>query len=248
TLLEEQVRQTEAKLLQARERYDSYRNQHKVAGNLINNMDLVLFRLKNTRQQTDDTSARLSEAEARLRQKEQDFETQPSTLPRGDATASTGQLAMQLKADLFRQDQEIAILRKRYTETNPVLNQKLLDRKTTEDLLNEKMAEEAKLPITNPNIAVNEHEIALLRQQVKGYQAQLADLGKTKVDSEAELNRYKGVDSGLTSLANDIAEKNEERSNLAGRLNGARIAQDIAAREAPLAIMDPVTDEFNPPI
>src|SRR5262249_23974308 len=152
------------------------RNQHKIAGNLINNMDLALGRLKTTQQKRDEVSAQLSAVDARLQQKQQDLAALPPTLEQGEAAAANSVLATQIKGDILRQDQEITLLRQRYNEDNPILKQKLRARSATEQMLQDTLASEAKTPIANPSVTITQQELDQLRQQVKGYQAQLAKL------------------------------------------------------------------------
>lgn len=247
-LLEEQLRDTDAKLARSREEYEAYRAKHGVITNLNEQLSPALYRLQAARQKREDASEALADARARLAARENELKKLPLTVA-VERSPGMSPLAKKLEEELASVEQNLTTLRARYTDEKIEVKQALATRDALQARLDAENAKEPKVVTRNRNPEAEplRHAVRELRQEISGYEAQLAALDATVKKAEAEIKQFTGVDGPLGTLASDVANQSQARDNLAARLQAARMALDVAGRESPLVTMDKV-DEFNPPV
>lgn len=247
-VLEEQLADADARLAEARSKYEQYRAKHGVITNLTDQLQPALYRLQAARQKREDTAERLAEAEARLREREAELAGLPKNVT-VERPPSLSPLAEKLEQELAEAERNLTTLRARYTDEKIEVRQAMALRDALQARLKAELSEQPKVVTTGPNPerdAVRK-VIRDLRQEVSGYRAQLAALDQTVVNADREIRRFTGVDGPLGTLTSDVANLTLARDNLAARLQAARMALDVAGRESPLVTMDRV-DDFNPPV
>ena len=245
-LLETQSAHAQSDLDAARLRYDQYRSQHQIIGNLNSNIDLALGNLRTAQQKRDEALLLLTQARARLLQKQ----AQLAELPAPDAAEVIASSPLSQKHDeIDRAEIALADLRARYTDDMPQVQQAIAHRDMLKQQFDTSWAQNAAALTRGHNtaLAAMNAETRTLKQEVSGYEAEAATLAQEVRAAQTDIQRYKGVDGPLGVLAGVIAEKSDTYNALTARLNSARLALDVAERQNPITIMDRVSD-FNPPV
>lgn len=247
-LLEDQLRQADVRLARLRAQEARYRAEHHIVGNATSNLGLALTRLREARQQREGAAAQLAAARSQLQVTERELAEISPTLP-PPASPEAGAMVRQLQDALARSEVQLIDLQSRFTIGHSAVKQALAGRQALESRLKEEQARQAAAAAPRPNPAreAPRQERARLRQETAGLAAQIATLDGFIARAEAEVDRYKGADAPLGSLAGEIGEQGAARSGLMARLNSARMALDAAERQNPLAVLDRV-GEFNPPV
>lgn len=247
-LLESQLRDTDAKLAGSRGEFEAYRAKHGVITNLNEQLSPALYRLQAARQKREDATESLADAQARLAAREVELKKLPVTVA-VERSSDMSPLAKKLEEELATVEQNLTTLRARYTDEKIEVKQALATRDALQARLDSENAKEPKVVTRNRNPEAEplRHSVRELRQEISGYQAQLAALNNTVKKAEVEIKQFTGVDGPLGTLASDVANQAQARDNISARLQAARMALDVAGRESPLVTMDKV-DEFNPPV
>lgn len=245
-LLEGQLKDADTQLAAARRRYDAYRAEHQIVGNLSNQVDSTLNALQQARLRRDDAQVKLTEAQARLQQKQAQLMELPAPSP-AEVIASSPLMAKQ--DELTKAETALADLRTKYTDEMPAVQEALQHRDRLAAQFKQEWAENKAALMRSHNTAqlALKQEIRALQQEVAGDQAQIASLDGEVAGARADIERYKGLDSRLGVLAGAVAEASDVRNGFSSRLNSARLAMDVIDRQSPLVIMNRVSD-FNPPV
>ncbi|HWP57281.1 MAG TPA: hypothetical protein VNL14_05300 [Candidatus Acidoferrales bacterium] len=248
TLLEDQLQKADRRLAEVRRRYDAYRRSHQiVTGNLSDQLSPALYRLQTARQQRDQVLERIAEVRARLDSKRRELAQLPPTVPDERPVSSTPRVRL-LEEELARVEARLTSLRARYTDEKIEVRQALAEKNALEEALKQELSRQPR-PLAerpNPEVALAKQAIRELEQELAGYQAQLQALDMTLASAQTEIRKFTGIDSPMGAMASELVQQTEVRNHLAARLQNAQMALDVAERQNPLTVMDPVND-FNPP-
>lgn len=267
-LLQDQLDGADKQLADSRRRYDEYRAAHRVVSTLDSQLGPALSRVEGARQKRDTVRENLSDARARLSQRESELGTLPATItvavtrmPVAMGPGSSGSAAVQTLAQAFATaEKQLARLRENYQDAAPVVQDAIAARDEAKAALD---AEQAKQPapaaappsqatqelVQQPNPAIPQVRQAIgdLRQQISGYQAQLEALDQTIRNAESDVQRFKGLDGPISALNAEIAQRSEARASIAARLQAAQMTLDGMTLQKPIEVLDWV-GERNPPI
>ncbi len=245
-LLEDQLKEVDQKLNEARRSYDSYRNQHKIVGNLNSDLDAALSRLRSARQKQEETAQKLADAQARLMRTQSELAV---PIPVVKSVSKPVENPV-LKSKLDKMDQQISELRKEYTDEMPILHRARADREALAEQINQERILNQGVPVM-PLIVTDKSALLMqaqnLKQEIAGLQAMYSAVNASQLHAQAELDQFKGIDSGMTNLTADVGALTETRSNLAMRLRNAGMLKDVTDSQTPIRIMGEV-NEFNPPV
>lgn len=254
-VLADQVKKMDTRLADTRRRFDAYKSQRQIinpssAVNAPNTaLDLAITQWKTAKAQQEDTSQQIAQIQAKLAQKQGVMDALPPTIAQAQAPPPNITL-QELKLELKQADLNYKKLSSRFTETNPDVRKA----KTERDRAMAAVQEEERKPpvateiqVVNPAVAKTKSDIDDLRMNLAGLQAQQAKLTQAIASSQAQIDRFKGVDGTMSAFANELMELTTQRASLTNRLYNAQLALDALERHNPLAILDRVS-EFNPPI
>jgi succinoglycan biosynthesis transport protein ExoP len=247
-LLESQQQEAEAKLVKARKDYDLYRSEHQIVGTMNNNLDTALYQLREARQKQTEVRDRLADVQGRLQKVQDELVKVPATVSVMVPMPPSPLIAQHIN-DLADMDQQIAELRKRYTDDMPRVKKVLEARENLAKRLKAEQEKQVTVTMQQPNPAVTVYrtEETHLKQEVAGYQAQVGSIDAGVMKAQEEIKKYRGIDSPLAVLAGEVNTQLEARNNLAARLHNARMAYDVAEEMNPISVMDQVSS-FNPPV
>ncbi len=223
--LEKLLADRDAESISARHAMDQYRIKHEIMG-------------ASAAQTLESAQMRLREAQAQLREKSMEFsglkENLTITTP-----VQQNPILRTIDDEIFIAQRALDTDKKRYGELHPKVKQ---DQETLDDLNSRRKSEASKQVAgatqqPNPAFARVKSDVDQLRQIVAGEQAQGPLLAAAINSAQAEVDRYKNLDTPLAQLKADVDQKSEPRSNIMGRLNSARQALDTANGKTPLSIL-----------
>ncbi len=245
--LRRQLDEADARLAATRSRYQSYLDQKHILQNVNTDRGLVAQQYQSARVRRADLKVSIAAAEAVLHTREQELLKTPRTITVTNPPLPNPRVK-QYESDLADASAKLDALRKRYTDDWPAVKQAIADRDTAAANLAAERATQSTVTSTEPNPAYRQTQdaMAALRQQIVGYNAQLAELGTDVAASETQLGAYKKVDSPVSSLEADVTAQTEARTSLVQRLTGAELARDAASRQFPIVVMDYCDDDHNP--
>lgn len=246
--LEEQVRDASRQLKDARSRYDAYRRRQGLVAGLDSHLAPAMARLQSARQRRDTVSEAALQVKAQLEARQAELRTLPPTLAI-ERPLSDSPLIHKLEQDLASAETELTRLRSKYTDARIEVQQALALRDTLKARLNEELSHEKPLVVEQPNseVVMVQRMMLDLKNQLRGYEAQLSSLDQIIASVEHDIQRFTGVDGTLGVLQSAVTEKTQAYDFLAARLQNARIALDVASRQNPVQVMDRV-GPLNPPI
>jgi capsular exopolysaccharide synthesis family protein len=247
-LLERQMQDADSRLNAARQRYEGYRRSHGVVTNLNDQLSPALYRLQAARQKRDDAQEQVADARARLTERVPELAKMPATVP-VERAPSDSPLVKGLEDELAQIEKQLTTLRAKYTDQTIEVRQATATRDALQSRLKQEQGKQPKVVTqqVNPDIVPVRRAVRELKQEIKGYEAQMVALNTAVKQAEAEIHSYTGVDGPMAAMAEEMSTQNQSRANLQARLHAARMAMDVAQRENPLVAMDQV-DEFNPPV
>lgn len=247
-MLEDQLRDADARLAEIRNRYDGYRRNKNIVTTVNDQLGTAMFRFQSARQKRDDVADRLAEARARLAEREAELSTLPATIS-SIRPVEQSPLVIQLEGQLAKVEAELIDLRNRYTDEQIEVRRRLALRDSLEGRLKAERERQSTFTVTEPNpqVGIVKQSIGDLKQEIRGFGAQLASLDTTVSQARGDINSLMGVDGPLNSIMDEMQQASDNRANVVERLHAARGALDVAERQNPIAIMDRVND-FNPPV
>lgn len=240
-LLKEQLAQADKELRTARLQYESYLNRVGIVSQPDENLRMVMDRLRSARQKRDDAAERAAQSQARMAVAERDLRSLPLTVAR-EKPLERPQLVIELEQELARAETALTRLEGRYTAEHPEVKQA---REYRDNFAKRLQQENSKLPKTlsqepNPARQPLEQGVRELRQDINGNQASLASLDSDIAKLEAQLSRFQGVPGNIAALSADVAQRSEERQNVASRLRAAEADLVATSGRIPLSITNPV--------
>lgn len=230
-------------LNRAQRKYDHYRSEHKLIGNFNSDLDAAFTRLNSLQNQRDDEAVKLADAQARETATLAQISTVKAASPMD--LAGTDAPLQQEWQELTDANQKLAALRSVYLDSYPLVQQALRYRDDLQAQYDHDTAGLGMSESHNPNLALLNQELRQSRIDVAGAQATIATLDDSLRDAQDNLSQFKGVDSPLDSLAQEVAQLDESRNSIATRLQSAQAAEDLAERQTPLTVLMSV-GPFNP--
>lgn len=248
-LLEQQLRELDAKLAKARRAYRTYSSKNKVLGNPDQELELSISEIESTRLKRNQVREDLASMTARLQKAQSDLAALEPTL-RGARPDLTGPRAESIAAELSQVEAKLASLQGRYGNEHPEIKEARSARQELQSRLKIAQAEEVRTAEYAEKLA----ERAALQRTIREIQPNMAELeaqartlDTTMVEIEGRLERSKALGDPFGSLASEVAMLVANRENLAARLNAAQMALDVTRRNNPMVIMSRV-NELNPPV
>lgn len=248
-LLKSQLASADAKLENARKKYQAYSNQHKIIAtseveSASAHTEIEAVRAKTNELQLEKVAvaARLSDVERRLGELAPFFLT-PRPLV-------SGPHAKALSDELDRVGSKLATLQARYLPNHPEVKEATIAR---DELLQRTRAAQK----TEDLIAVYEQKTsersalqksqAELKQQLDDLTARIGTLAVTIASAQNRAQEARSLSDPYGSLASEVTALVEARGGVVARLNNAQIALDVAHRENPIVLLERV-GSLNPPI
>jgi capsular exopolysaccharide synthesis family protein len=246
--LEGQLQQVDGRLSHARKDYDDYCKAHGLVGPLDMTLNPVVSRLQQARQKSDDAREKLADARARLRRAESQLAQMPETVA-VERPVSSSPLVKTLEDELAQAEKKVTILRSTKTDQNIDVQLAVAQRDALQKRFNEEISKQPKTLArqANPERAPVEQTVRELRQEVSGYEAQVQELEGTMTRAQVDISKFTGVSGPLAQLTSEITGQTQQRTELAARLQNARMALDGAQRTQPIEVIDRVS-ALNPPI
>jgi len=246
--LTEKLHTADKNLADARTAYDAYRDKHHIIGALNDSVESALFHLKDARQKRGDLDQRAADLRAQIAAKDRDLKQLPVNLP-VVRTEPTSPMVTRLQEDLDKAEQQLTVLRQRYTDDWPAVKKAIENRDTLRVKLNSETSHQANStsPVQpNPDVSVLQRQIGQLREELSGLEAQQGTLDVTVASANNEIAKFRGVDSPLSVYAGNIAQAYEQRSSIVARKTNAENALDAAEMQTPITISR-LVDSLNPP-
>jgi capsular exopolysaccharide synthesis family protein len=245
-LLSMQLHTADVALTKSRLRFDAYRQEHQIVGDVNNSVDMAVTNLRQAMEKRDAAQVQATDMQARLATLEALASQVP---PPNQATVMASGPYAQEEQDLSKAEDQLDELRGRYLDSMPLVQAAI----RTRDAIKNRLAEQWKTDgaslahAQNASLVSIEDQTRTLKQNLAGTNAQIAALNAEVAQAKSDLASFTGVDLPMSMLAGDVAEKSDERNDLSARLNSARQALDVAERQNPITRMDQV-NEFNPPV
>ena len=245
TLLANEQHSEDTKLAAIREKYDAYCAAHNVLGSPAGQLALIFKRLELARQGRDEAAARLAEAQSRLQARQLQMANTPRTVTEAN-NADMRPIVRQFEDAVARKEAALIDLRSHYQDRDPKVREAQealaeLKKRLTE----EKNRSESSLH-QNPRYNPLKETVEDLKQEAASQQAAIAQEDDNIARADAEIQNLRGLDSPLSILTSEITAGTEARQSIAGRLNSARAALDVAEQQSPLVIMEKAGPS-NPP-
>ena len=245
TLLEKQQQEEDTKLAQIRARYDAYCAQHKVLGSPAGQLTLIFKRLELARQGRDEAAARLAEAQSRLEARQSQIASTPKTITEVN-NADARPIVRQFEDAVARKESALIELRSRYQDRDPKVREAQEALAELKKRLNEERSRSESSVRQNPRYNPLRETVDDLKQEVGSQRAAITQEDDNIARADAEIQNLRGLDSPLSVLTSEITAGTEARQSIAGRLNSARAALDVAEQQSPLVIMEKAGPS-NPP-
>ncbi|HLK60188.1 MAG TPA: hypothetical protein VKU00_26740, partial [Chthonomonadaceae bacterium] len=247
-ILSEQLKVANDKLVETRKRYDRFRSEKQLIGNVPAALEMAMTRLKESRHMKDEVTQKLVDAQAQMN-------TMGNIkLPTAPAPTAPpiSPVVTQLQKDLADTDKRIADLLLKYTESWPEVKREKAHREELKKRLTEEMAKPYVPPAAQGMREQSPEMLRLqrhnsLQEEIAGYQAEIVALDSAISSTQQEADRLKSLEGQATDYTSAIAEQTELHNGLVARLNHAQMALDAARGQNPVVIMDKVSD-FNPPV
>ncbi len=248
-LLQAQMHLADAELTRARGKYRTYSSLHKVVGtpeeearSAHSEIDEARSRRNSIQQDLVAATAQMTDAQRRL------AEMAP-TLSQIRPLQS-GPHAKAVADELDKIETRLASLQARYGSEYPEVKESIAARDTLRTRLQTAQREETALNSYDDKDSLNttlKRNVADLTPKIAGLQAQLSALDGAIIGAESRVQQANNLGDPYGSLASEVAARTEERTGLAARLNNSLMALDVAQRQNPIVIMEPVND-LNPPL
>jgi capsular exopolysaccharide synthesis family protein len=248
-VLEEQLRGADAKLTDIRRRYDEYSGLHKLSGTPADTVRDAQYELENAVRRRDSVKEELAAAEARLADKDRELRASVPAAYDAHPVPSNAEITL-LEDQLLRVDNELTGLRKKYYDDNPRVAEALANRNKLQAKLDADQRDQEQAAEQHARAATFEADrraVEEIRREIDALRAQREALEATIARMEGQIQQSKGLDTSYSALANEVTACTEARTNLALRLNSARLALDVAERQNPIVIMERV-NAVNPPV
>lgn len=245
-VLQQSLKEADAKLDVARRRYDDYRSQHNIIGSISTTLDMALNRVRDTQLKRDEADQHYADGLARLHRLQLEMTQLPATVTVDSRNVDPNVRQMEDELDVV--SRQLAEYKTRYTDAMPVVQTAKAKQAGLIHSL-QKAREHGQLNFKQPNPALIalRAEQTMLSQEIAGYQAQAATLSSDLASATTEMDRYKGLDSPLGSLIADVTNLTDNRNSIANRLQAARMSLDATSTQDSIQIMDRV-QAFNPPV
>jgi len=246
-MLNTQITNTDKKITSLRQKYDDYRLQHNITGNVTTNLDQIFTRIKDASNRRDEATQLLARTQAQITSREKQLPQLSKTVTSpGRVIPST--VIGQLKSEIAVIDKQYNELKARYSDDYPTVKKAKAELDRLNTRLNDEIKHPVRLPsetVPNPAYAEAERQIAQLRTEAAGIAAQIPAMESAITEGKALLAKFKGVDSRAIGMAKEVDQQNEIRAGLVARLNLAQMALDQSGAQQPVEIADRV-NEFNP--
>lgn len=240
-----QLKDVDARLADARNRYQAYRDQHQIVGNAASQIDSDLSQYQSAVRARDEEQINAAAAMAQLQACQNELATIPQVTPL-DA-ANTSPVINDQLIEQEKEREEITTLLKTDKPNHPQVIAEEAALASLTNRINHEFAGMNHSEHGNPQLASLMGQIRTLNVQLAGYKAQIAALDNQVTQAQQNLNQFKGTDTPLQELSEQLTELQDDRASLVTRLNSADMALDAARRQDPIVIMNRVSD-FNPPI
>lgn len=240
-----QLKQVDANLDSTRNRYQAYRDQHQIVGNAASQIQSDLADFQSAARQRDQEETLMAAAQAQLQASQRQLATIPQATPLSAAGVSPviGQQLLEQE----RQKEQIADLLKTHKPNHPLVIQAETALANLTNRINSEFAGLKHSDLGNPQLAALMAQIRVLNIQIAGYQAQINAMDAQVAQAQANINKFKGTDTSLDALTEQLTELQDSRTSLVTRLNTAEMSLDAARRQDPIVILNKVSD-FNPPV
>ncbi len=245
TLLEKQQNEEDAKLRAARQKYDAYCQDHKVLGSPAGQLALIFKRLELARQGKDEASARLAEAQSRLAARQMQMANMPKTVTETE-NADARPIVRTFEDAVARKETALIELRSHYQDRDPRVKEAQESLAELKKRLRDEKKRSENAERQNPRYNPLKETVEDLKGEVGSQQAAIAQEDQNIRNADAEIQNLRGLDSPLSALTSEITAGTEARQSIAGRLNSARAALDVAEQQSPLVIMEKAGPS-NPP-
>lgn len=244
-VLADQLKEAEAGLIRARNKYEDYARRNDTLGNPAAQLSLALRALEIARSSRGDAQARISQAESRILAKRNQMKGLPDTVST-TLPSDNSQIVKVLQDYLARNEIELMTAKRKWQDAHPVVKQLEDTRKELNDRLTQEL--KRKIEVTNPNPirAAIPVSIQELEQEIAADRALIQEEDKKIGESNKEIEKLRSTDTPLGALAQEVASATETRANMATRVNSARMNLDVAEQQTPLVIIERVNDS-NPP-
>ena len=244
-VLDEQLKGTDKALFKARSKYEDYARKNDTLGNPAAQLSLAIRALEIARMSRGDAQSRISQAEVRIIAKRAQMQGMPPTI-QTTIPNDTSLTVKFLEDYLTRNEIELMTARRRYEEKHPTIVGLIEARKE----INKRLEQERKrtLTVISPNVARDAIPVSIqeLEQAIIADNALIGEEDKQVVAANNEIEKLRSTDTPLGALAQEVASSSEARSNMATRVNSAKMALDVAEQQDPLVIIERVNDS-NPP-
>ncbi len=245
SLLEEQLKGADKALVTARGKYEDFAKRNDTLGNPAAQLSLAIRSLEIARMSRGDAQARISQAEVRIIAKRGQMKGMPETIET-TLPNDTNLTVKYLQEYLAKNETDLMVARRRYTDQNPIIKGLEDSRKEINARLEQEL--KRKTVVTAPNMARTAIPVTIqeLEQEIGADNALVGAEDKKIVDANKEIEKLRSTDTPLGALAQEVASASEARANMATRVNSAKMALDVAEQQNPLVIIERVNDS-NPP-
>jgi succinoglycan biosynthesis transport protein ExoP len=243
--LQGELQSTNNKLSATRARLVAYTNAHNIVGNMSNDVDAAYGDLQSANKKRNDVVAKVAEDQAQLSAAQSQLAAVPAVTPM-DIAPNSSLMNEQIVEREKLQEHLDDLLRTR-TEQHPDVVQARAELNQVNQRISDELSKVSHSAAQNPAVASLTTEIGALKLDIAGGRAQISALDAQVASASQLIQRYKGSDTGLGDLTQQVTQLQNDQSGLEDRLKRARVALDDVARASTITILTPVND-FNPPI
>lgn len=240
-----QLKQVDTNLNSVRDRYQTYRDAHQIVGNAATQIQSDLTDYQAAARQRDSDETLMAAAQAQLQACQRQLATIPAITPL-DAAGTSPVISQQLQ-EQEREKEQITDLLKTLKPNHPLVIQAETALAALTNRINREFTSLKHSDMGNPQLAALMGQIRALNIQIAGYQATINAMNAQVAQAQANINKFKGTDTSLDALTQQLTELQDSRSSLVARLNSAEMALDAARRQDPIVILNKVSG-FNPPV
>jgi capsular exopolysaccharide synthesis family protein len=250
-LLQGQVTLAEANLAAVRQRYDRFRDERSLIGQPATEVEAVAQRVLTANQRLDDVKQRYADAQAQLSAKRRELATLSPTI-KVPGKPIQNQMIPELRKEQNTAQKEYSRLSARYTAEHPLVKKAKSDLEEVNRQLDKEMKSPMVGPATvepNPDYTLVTREVNRLKAEAAGLSASLGAMSSALGAAQGEMNRYKGVDTRIATLASELQQATDARNSTVTRRDLAQIKLDEAkSAQQPITIAALVSDDVNPPM
>jgi capsular exopolysaccharide synthesis family protein len=248
-ILDRELRQADRKLVDARNKLDTYRNLHQLVGAVATDTEAAIVRLRETRQRLEDINQKIADSQARLNHLTAELAITPKTTAVQMASSpQTLVMVKQLQDAVTKAEAQLKEARSRYTDEMPAVQRalKAVEEAKSNYALVDPSKSNSMGKMTNPAYGMLQQETHNLKIEIVGNQALAATMRAAVVNAQRDLDRFKGIDGPTEALQSEVAAQTESRNNLSARLHSARMMLDVVESQGPIQIINRV-GSFNAP-